>query len=194
MGMMGPAGMMGMAMHGRTSAAEAPWISLALEHSQELGLSAEQVRKLEGLRAGFEKQAIRQSADIRIAELELSELLGAEPVDLSKVQAKLRQADSLRSELRMGRIRTLEEGKAELTAEQREQLKQRLSETGIGGTGMQQMHEFMQSDRMPRGMMEMAARMGNGDPMAGMVRMMEMMGSMDAMMRPGMMGSPEATK
>jgi hypothetical protein len=47
--------------------------------------------------------------------------------------------------------------------------------------GRDAMREFMRSDRAPEAMapmMEMAGRMGGGDPMLGMTRMMEMMGSM----------------
>ncbi|MGH7268278.1 MAG: hypothetical protein ACREMB_25950 [Candidatus Rokuibacteriota bacterium] len=50
------------------------------------------------------------------------------------------------------------------------------------------MHELMQSGRaaqMMDGMMDMARRMGNGDVMIGMTRMMEMMGRMGSMMGPG---------
>ena len=60
---------------------------------------------------------------------------------------------------------------------------------GTTGEGEKAMREFMQSDRGREAMgnmMEMARRMGNGDPMLGMTRMMEMMGSMgghDGMMR-----------
>lgn len=59
----------------------------------------------------------------------------------------------------------------------------------MGGTGTEEgrtaMQEFMKSDRAPQAMtnmMDMARRMGNGDPMLGMTRMMEMMGSMGGMM------------
>ena len=47
--------------------------------------------------------------------------------------------------------------------------------------GRNAMREFMQSERAPQAMgsmMEMARRMGNGNVMLGMTRMMEMMGSM----------------
>ena len=50
--------------------------------------------------------------------------------------------------------------------------------------GAKAMREFMQSDRAPQAManmMDMARRMGDGDAMLGMTRMMEMMGG-------GMMG------
>lgn len=163
-GMMGGSGMHG---HGGT---EAPWISLALRQAQDLALSGEQIDELKSLRTAFEKQAIRQSAEIRVAELELSELLAAQPVNLPTVEEKVRQIASQRAELRMERIRTLEQGKAVLTAEQREQLQQQVAKAGahgsmMGGAGMGRMHE-------------MVTRMGNGDHMAGMRRMMEMMGGM----------------
>jgi hypothetical protein len=67
---------------------------------------------------------------------------------------------------------------------------------GAGEAGRKAMREFMQSDRAPQAManmMAMARRMGHGDVMLGMTRMMEMMGSMGGgmmggqggMMRPG---------
>lgn len=49
---------------------------------------------------------------------------------------------------------------------------------GVTEEGHGAMREFMHSDRAPRAManmMEMARRMGNGDVMLGMTRMMEMM-------------------
>lgn len=61
----------------------------------------------------------------------------------------------------------------------------------VGGMSEQDrnaMREFMRSDRAPEvmgRMMQMARGMGNGDVMAGMTRMMDMMGSSG---RDGMMG------
>lgn len=59
------------------------------------------------------------------------------------------------------------------------------------------MLRFMESERMPQAMfamMEMARRVGDGDPMLGMVRMMERMSMMGQMS--GMMGStrPQPTQ
>jgi hypothetical protein len=126
-------------------------VSLALQQRAELGLSADQATTLESIRSEFQKMATRQSAEIQVAELELGDLLRAGPVDLAKVEATLRQIERLRTDLRLAR------------------------------RGFEEMQRFMQSEQMPQamaGMMEMARRVGNGDPMAGMVRMMEMMGAM----------------
>jgi hypothetical protein len=51
--------------------------------------------------------------------------------------------------------------------------------------GTRAMREFMQSPKAPQAMnnmMQMARRMGNGDPMLGMTKMMEMMGGQGGMM------------
>ncbi len=200
-----PGGMGGMMGGGPT--AERPWISLALQQRDQLALTAEQVTRLEALRAEFQKEAIQRSTDLEAAETELQELLAADPADLGKVEAKLRQIEAIRTDLRFRRIKTLEEGKALLTPEQRKKLASLGPRASAGpgqgmiaGHGMEEMQRFMHSERMPQamaGMMAMARQMGNGDPMAGMVRMMEMMGQMGGgsgtqpdghmggMMRPG---------
>jgi Spy/CpxP family protein refolding chaperone len=101
---------------------ERPLISLMLHHRQELGLSAAQVEALERLRADFQRDAVKRDADVRVAEMDLAALLRAEPVDLGKVEAKVREIERLRGDLRLARIRVIEQGKGQLTAEQRAKL------------------------------------------------------------------------
>jgi hypothetical protein len=62
-----------------------------------------------------------------------------------------------------------------------------MSGEGVTAEGRAEMERFMESGAMERamtGMMGMARGMGGGDPMRGMVRMMEMMGSTGGMMGP----------
>jgi len=96
-----------------------PLITLMLGHRDELGLSPAQVQALEQLRTDFQKEAIRREADLRVAETELSTLLRTEPVDLGRVEAKLREIERMRADLQLARIRTIEQGKSQLTPEQR---------------------------------------------------------------------------
>jgi len=131
MGMQGP-GMLGQAAgpgpaigrEGRGLSHEGPLITIMLEHRQELGLSAEQERKLRDLRTEFAKDSERRSAEIRVAEIDLDALLEQDKWDLSKIQPKVQQIATLQGELRFARIRTLEAGRALLTPEQLERLKQ----------------------------------------------------------------------
>jgi Spy/CpxP family protein refolding chaperone len=122
-GMMGP-GMRGPGMMGPgpVAPAERPLISIMLQHRADLGLTPEQVTRLEGLRDGFAREAIRREADIRIAELDLGSLLEQDPLDMTKVEAKVRELAQLQADLRVARLRTIEQGKALLTPEQKTRL------------------------------------------------------------------------
>ena len=112
----------------RGAHAERPLITLMLRHRDELGLSADQIQSLEQLRADFQREAIRREADLRVAEMELATLLEAEAPDLGQVEAKLREIERLRADLRLARIRVIEQGKARLTPEQRAKLRTLLAE------------------------------------------------------------------
>lgn len=99
-----------------------PLITFTLRHREELGLSTGQVQTLERLRADFQREAIRREADLRIAEIDIGTLLNADPVDLGQVEAKLREIERMRTDFTLARIRTIEQGKAQLTPEQRTKL------------------------------------------------------------------------
>jgi Spy/CpxP family protein refolding chaperone len=98
---------------------ERPMISLMLKHSEQLRLSPEQVKKLEQLRDQYQRQSIRAEADTRILELDISSLLEQTNVDLPKVEQKIRELEKLRADLRIARVRSVEQAKATLTADQR---------------------------------------------------------------------------
>jgi Spy/CpxP family protein refolding chaperone len=122
---------------GRPAAAvpDRPLITIMLHHRTELGLSPEQVGQLETLRGDFTREMIRRDADIRIAELDLTTLLEREPVDFSKVEAKVREVAQLRGDLRLARLRAIEQGKAVLTPDQRARLQTMLGSGMHHGSG-----------------------------------------------------------
>ncbi|HZA57206.1 MAG TPA: Spy/CpxP family protein refolding chaperone [Candidatus Udaeobacter sp.] len=107
---------------------ERPLITIILRHRHELSLSPEQVQDLGNLRAGYQREAIRYEADIRIAEMDLQRLSKTDPVDLEQVNAKLQEIEHLKVELRLARIGAIEQGKALLSSEQREKLSALLGE------------------------------------------------------------------
>jgi hypothetical protein len=117
---------------GAASAVERPLISLMLDHRVELGLTPDQVSRLEALRTAFARESIKRDADIRVGEMDLATLLEQEPLDMGKVEAKLQEVSKLRTDLQIGRLRTLEQGRAVLTPEQRTKLKALLVTAGGG--------------------------------------------------------------
>jgi Spy/CpxP family protein refolding chaperone len=101
---------------------QVPLITLVLWHARDLSLTPEQVRSLETLRGDFQRAADLQTAELQRLELELQGLLSRKEIDLTQVEARIRRMEALRTELRLGRIRTVEKGKATLTPEQWQKL------------------------------------------------------------------------
>lgn len=132
---------MGMAPPGfpNRSSHERPLISLMLMWQDQLGLSADQERTLRELRANFEKDVIRRTAEIDVAELELNGALEQDKVDVTKVEVLAKKIATLQAELRVGRIKTIEAGKAVLTSEQAAQLERLGHESMMDEMGMRMM-------------------------------------------------------
>jgi Spy/CpxP family protein refolding chaperone len=90
----------------------------------ELGLSAEQAAQLKKLRNEGRKQAIRQHADLRIARLELAELMEAPTVDERAVAAKVKVISDLQGAALKARTDERLAMRRLLSPEQREKMKE----------------------------------------------------------------------
>jgi Spy/CpxP family protein refolding chaperone len=134
-GMMGWGGprMMGAMEPWEGSRYDRPLISILLRQREMFRLTSEQEQKLRTLRADYDKDAARGGADIRVAEVDLREMLAADAPDLSKVEAQVKKIAALQGELRFRRIQTLQAGLALLTKEQRQQFDRHLHQMGMMG-------------------------------------------------------------
>lgn len=127
-GMMGPGqgpamgGCPGMGAQTTAFDPERPWISFALTHAKDLGLSDEQVTQLGGIRDDFLKDAGPLVKDIRAGENALAQLYTQTPLDLAAVEAKIKETAGREAELRILRLKTLQKGAALLTDEQRQKI------------------------------------------------------------------------
>ena len=127
----GPGGMGGMRGGGgmmtpghRMMGHEGPLLTMMLHHSQDLGLSPDQEKKLRDLRTEFAKESVRRTAEIRVAQIELDALLEQEQWAVAQIEPKVKQITALEGDLRVARLKTLAAGRALLTPEQLEKLKQ----------------------------------------------------------------------
>lgn len=103
---------------------ERPLISQMLTNKEYLQLTPEQVRKLEQLRDNFQRQSIRVDADLKIIEMDIAALLENDPVEAAKVEQKMREGEKLRADIRIARIRVIEQARALLNAEQKKKLQE----------------------------------------------------------------------
>jgi Spy/CpxP family protein refolding chaperone len=87
-----------------------------------LAMSDEQTEKLRASLRPFQKEAILTLASMKVAELELTDLLAGEKVDFAKVEAKLKEIETMRTKARLAHLKASEAVKGVLNKEQLEKL------------------------------------------------------------------------
>ena len=131
---MGP-GMCGdcMAMSGEGPMMGAGMMGMMIKH---LELNEKQTSAFKAIHLKMKKESIQKKAELQIAELELRELRNSDPVDLKAAEAKIRQVESVRSDLRILHLRAHEEVKGMLTPEQKIKLESFVEKRMGSGMGM----------------------------------------------------------
>jgi len=115
---------MGQSQRGRSHRHHRPsFIGMLLRNQQQLGLTAQQVDSLRKLGMDSRRAEIRRSADRQVAQLDLMSLRFSDPMDMGKVEAKVREIEKLKGDDTIARIRTADAAKGQLTPEQKEKLK-----------------------------------------------------------------------
>lgn len=111
-------------------------------HFMDLGLDEKQKAELKEIRSRVMKETVKKRADEHILGIELKEFLDKDPVDMKAVEAKLKQMETMRTEIHLSHIRAREEIRSKLTPEQRKKFRETFAEMGpmMGCRGM---HEGM---------------------------------------------------
>jgi len=106
---------------------------MSLSH---LDLTPEQWKKIQTLRIQHQKEAIPLFAKIRMAGVEIEELMMADPVNMDKVKAKTKEKYASMADLEISHLTLEQKIKAVLTPEQRRQLQEMEMQMGHGGSMM----------------------------------------------------------
>jgi Spy/CpxP family protein refolding chaperone len=113
---------------------------MGTEHLKSLSLDDQQKTLIGEIKSRMMKETIRRTADMRIVQIELKDLLSQDPVDMKAVEAKVKQLEMMRTEMHLSHIKAIEDIRTKLTPEQRKKLREMI-EAGpmMGGMGM--MHD-----------------------------------------------------
>ncbi len=113
---------------------------MGTEHLKSLSLDEQQKTLIGEIKSRMMKETIRRTADMRIVQIELKDLLSQDPVDMKAVEAKVKQLEMMRTEMHLSHIKAIEDIRTKLTPEQRKKLREMI-EAGpmMGGMGM--MHD-----------------------------------------------------
>ena len=92
-----------------------------LDRADELGLSTDQVSKLKMLHTKCLKDNIRNAAEIKIARLELADLLTADNWSIKEVESLVRKVQQLEGDMQLRHLQAVSDARKVLTAEQLKQ-------------------------------------------------------------------------
>lgn len=106
----------------------------------KLDLDARQKEAIREIKSRVMKDTIKKRAELKVARVELGDILHKETVDLAAAEAKLKQMESLRTDIRLSHIKAMEEIKGKLTPEQRNKFKELLMKQKSGDHDCMGMH------------------------------------------------------
>ena len=109
-------------LHGRPPLAARPLVSIALRNHEELKLTDAQVKRLKDIRDAFSKEAVKAGAEMKAGRIDLRRALDGEKVDFADVEKRMRKLSEMRVNLRLARLKAIQEGRSVLSEEQRKQL------------------------------------------------------------------------
>jgi Spy/CpxP family protein refolding chaperone len=113
---------------------------MGTEHLKSLSLDEQQKTLIGEIKSRMMKETIRRTADMRIVQIELKDLLSQDPVDMKAVEAKVKQLEMMRTEMHLSHIKAIEDIRTKLTPEQRKKLREMI-EAGPMMEGMGMMHD-----------------------------------------------------
>jgi Spy/CpxP family protein refolding chaperone len=138
--------MMGMPDYGGSPYGGGPFDTDMLR--EYLQLSEDQIKKFSRIRSDYRKEMIKRKANLRVAELELWELIDTKDLDMSKTEKKVKEIQAMEADLMLYRIRALEQTRKFLSDEQYE----RFREMGFKSMRYPMRRHGMTSGGMMRGM------------------------------------------
>ncbi len=151
-GMMGGGGGNGpgMAMHGpEMEMGGMGAMTKVMRAASKLNLTAEQRKKLQLSTLQHQKDAIPLLGQVRMAGVEIQELLLVDPVNLDKVKAKVKEKYDAAAKLEMSHLALTQEIKKMLTPEQRQRMESMMMQMGPMTGSMPMMDPMMGSSSGP---------------------------------------------
>ena len=89
-----------------------------MEHANKMGLTDEQMAKMKPLHNEMQKKQIRSKADLKIAEIELMEIMEVKDFDLDKATSAVKKIENIKISQHLEMLKAMKDMRAILTDEQ----------------------------------------------------------------------------
>ncbi|OGR27969.1 MAG: hypothetical protein A2X83_09315 [Desulfuromonadales bacterium GWD2_54_10] len=93
-------------------------MGMCIEHAEEMGLTENQIMKMKPLHREMQKKQARFIADLKIAEIELMEIMEVKDFDLEKASAVVKNIADIKTAHHLEKLKVMKEMRTIMTDEQ----------------------------------------------------------------------------
>jgi Spy/CpxP family protein refolding chaperone len=118
-------------------------MGMCIKNADKIGLSDEQKKKVTPLHNEMQKKQIRFQADLKIAQLEMKEIMEPKDFDIEKAIAMSKKTEELKTAYHLDMLKTMKEVRSIFTEEQYKKLKSMMPMNRMSvkpATGMNHKH------------------------------------------------------
>ena len=91
---------------------------MCMEHADKMGLTDDQITKMKSMRREMQKSQIRSKADLKIAEIELMEIMEVKDFDLDKASSTVKKIGDIKTARHLEMLKAMKDMRTILTDEQ----------------------------------------------------------------------------
>jgi len=91
---------------------------MCMEHARHMGLTDDQITKMKSMHREMQKSQIRSKADLKIAEIELMEIMEVKDFDLDKAGSAVKKIGDIKTARHLEMLKAMKDMRAILTDEQ----------------------------------------------------------------------------
>lgn len=105
-------------------------MGMCIEHADKIGLSDDQLAKMKPLHREMQKKHVRYNADLKIAEIDLMEIMEVKNFDLEKAGSAVKKIGEIKTAHHLDMVKDMKEMRSMLTDEQFKNMKKMHMKTG----------------------------------------------------------------
>ena len=102
-------------------------MGMCIEHAEKMGLTDDQIMKMKPVHNEMQKKQARFKADLKIAEIELGEIMEVKDFDLEKASSAVRKISEIKTAHHLEMLKAMKEMRTILTDEQFKKMKKMMS-------------------------------------------------------------------
>jgi len=107
-------------------------MGMCIDHADKMGLSDDQIMKLKPIHREMQKKHARYKADLKIAEIELMEIMEVKDFDLEKGNSAVKKIEEIKTAHHLEMLKAMKEVRSTLTDEQFKKMKKMMMSMKMG--------------------------------------------------------------